>query len=164
MESHRIQNIVSLHIGCRRGAALRMTLLAIAFSVLCAVPARADDDRQRAVLAAHEKRRVATLNGDSDAVASMMTDDLTFTHANAVVETKAQFVDALKTRRLSYKALTNEDRQVRVHGGTGVVSGTCRILVDASGTEIDIRVRFTELWVKEGERWRMMLWHATQVQ
>jgi len=139
-------------------------LLAVAFSFLCAVPARADDGQQ-AVLAAHEQRRAATLKGDSDAVASMMRDDLTFTHANAVVETKAQFVDALKTRRLRYKALADgEDRTVRVHGGTGVVSGTCRILVDASGTEIDIRVRFTELWVKEGERWRMMLWHATQVQ
>jgi ketosteroid isomerase-like protein len=122
------------------------------------------DDVLQEVLAAHEKRRVATLNGDANAVASMMTDDLTFTHANAIVETKEQFVDALRTRKLQYKALTDEDRQVRVHGSTGVVSGTCRILVDASGTEIDIRVRFTELWVKEGDNWRMMLWHATTVQ
>jgi hypothetical protein len=55
------------------------------------------------VFAAHEKRKVATLNGDANAVASMMIDDLTFTHANAVVETKEQFVDALRTRRLQYK-------------------------------------------------------------
>ncbi len=118
---------------------------------------------KQAILAAHEQRRSATLGGDADAVASMMTDDLTFTHANAVVENKAQFVEALKTRRLQYKSLTDEDTTVRVHGTTGVVSGTCHILVDASGTMIDIRVRFTELWVKEGETWRMMLWHATEV-
>ena len=127
-------------------------------------PSVQTNNAQQEVLAAHEKRRVATLNGDANAVASMMIDDLTFTHANAIVETKEQFVDAIKTRRLQYKALTDEDRQVRVHGSTGVVSGTCRILVDASSTEIDIRVRFTELWVKESETWRMMLWHATTVQ
>jgi ketosteroid isomerase-like protein len=120
-------------------------------------------DAQQEVFAAHEKRRIATLNGDANIVASMMTDDLTFIHANAVVETKEQFIDALKTRRLQYKTLTDEDRQVRVNGTTGVVSGTVHIVVDASGMEYDLRVLFTELWVKEGDAWRMMLWHATEV-
>jgi len=50
---------------------------------------------------------------------------------------------------------------VRVHGDAGIVSGTCRIVVTASGKDIDIRVRFTEL--KEGGAWRMLLWHATNV-
>jgi ketosteroid isomerase-like protein len=122
------------------------------------------DKAHQEVLAAHEKRRTTTLNGDANTVASMMTDDLTFTHANAVVETKEQFVDALKTQRLQYKTLTDEDLQVRVNGSTGVVSGTVHIVVDASGTEYDLRVLFTELWVKEGDTWKMMLWHATEVQ
>jgi ketosteroid isomerase-like protein len=146
-----------------RNTVFLVTLLSIA-CLWSSTTSVGKGDAQQEVLAAHEKRRLATLSGDADAVASMMTNDLTFTHANAVVETKEQFIDALRTRRLQYKALTDEDRQVRVHGSTGVVSGTCRILVNASGTEIDIRVRFTELWVKEGETWRMMLWHATTVQ
>lgn len=121
------------------------------------------EDAQQEVLAAHEKRRIATLNGDATIVASMMTNDLTFTHANAVVETKDQFIDALKSQTLRYKTLTDEDQQVRVNGSTGVVSGTCHIVVDASGTEYDLRVVFTELWAKEADTWRMMLWHATEV-
>ena len=121
------------------------------------------EEVKQEVLAAHEKRRVETLNGNADVVASMMTDDLTFTHANAVVDKKEQFIDALKTRNLQYQAITDEDIKVRVHGTTGVVSGICRLLVDASGTMIDIRVEFTELWVKEQETWKMMLWHATEV-
>lgn len=123
------------------------------------------NDAKQEVLEAHEQRRLATLNGDAQAVASMMTEDLTFTHANAVVESKAQFIEALETRRLQYQAITDEeDIIIRVNGGTGVVSGICRILVDASGTMIDIRVAFTELWVKEQDSWKMMLWHATEVQ
>ena len=93
----------------------------------------------------------------------MMTDDLTFTHANGVVESKAQFLDALETGRLKYKTLTDEERQVRVHGYAGIVSGTCRIVVTASGTEFDIRMLFTELWVKKGTAWQMVLWHATNL-
>jgi len=146
-----------------RGTELLATLLCLISLWSCTTNVQTDDAQQE-VLAAHEKRRAATLNGDANTVASMMTDDLTFTHANAVVETKEQFVDALKTRKLQYKTLIDEDRQVRVNGSTGVVSGTCHIVVDASGTEYDLRVRFTELWAKEGDTWQMMLWHATQVQ
>jgi ketosteroid isomerase-like protein len=158
-----LNKTINLPLWSQRNTVFLVSMLTIFTCFSCSEPVRTEDAEQE-VLAAHEKRRIATLEGDADAVASMMTDDLTFTHANAVVETKDQFVDALRSRRLQYKALTDEDRQVRVHGSTGVVSGTCHILVDASGTEIDIRVRFTELWVKEGDAWRMMLWHATEVQ
>jgi ketosteroid isomerase-like protein len=147
-----------------RVTGLMAILLYLLVSVSCTTNNEQTNDAQQEVLAAHEKRRIATLNGDADTVASLMTDDLTFTHANAVVETKEQFIDALKTRRLQYKTLTDEDRQVRVNGTTGVVSGTVHIVVDASGTEYDLRVLFTELWVKEGDTWKMMLWHATEVQ
>jgi ketosteroid isomerase-like protein len=139
------------------------TLLCLVSLWSCTTNAQTDDAEQE-VLAAHEKRRQATLNGDANTVASMMTDDLTFTHANAVVETKEQFIEALESRRLQYKTLTDEDLQVRVTGNTGVVSGTVHIVVDAAGTEYDLRVLFTELWVKEGDTWKMMLWHATEVQ
>ena len=139
-------------------------LLSLLVVLSCTTNNEQTNDAHQEVLEAHEERRVATLNGDANTVASMMTDDLTFTHANAVVETKEQFVDALETGRLQYKTLTDEDLQVRVTGTTGVVSGTVHIVVDASGTEYDLRVLFTELWVKEDDTWKMMLWHATEVQ
>jgi ketosteroid isomerase-like protein len=139
------------------------TLLVIAWSVLSAPSAWAAGDTEQVVLAAHEIRRAATLAGDVAALDSMMIDDLTFMHANAAVETKAEFLNALKSGRYKYQSLTDEERRVRVHGDTGIVSGTCRILVIASGKDIDIRVAFTELWIKEREAWRMALWQATQV-
>lgn len=144
-------------------AGVLVTFLCLVSFNSCTTNMNTDEEKQN-VLAAHEQRRTATLNGDANTVASLMTDDLTFTHANAVVETKEQFVDALKTQRLQYKTLTDDDLQVRVTGNTGVVSGTVHIVVDASGTEYDLRVLFTELWVKEDDSWKMMLWHATEVQ
>ena len=158
-----IERKISKNIRRIGGTGLLATLLCLLTLWSCTANAQTDDAHQE-VLEAHEERRIATLNGDAITVASMMTDDLTFTHANAVVETKEQFVDALETRRLQYKTLTDEDLQVRVTGTTGVVSGTVHIVVDASGTEYDLRVLFTELWVKEDDTWKMMLWHATEVQ
>ena len=125
-------------VGSLRAVRVLTTLLSIACSVLWAAAASAADATEQAVLAAHEKRRNATLAGDAAAVGSMMTDDLTFTHANAAVETKAEFLDALKTGRYQYKSLTDEERGVRVHGDTGIVSGTCRIVVTAGRTSTSV--------------------------
>jgi ABC-type phosphate/phosphonate transport system substrate-binding protein len=140
-----------------------MTLLSMAIVLLSCSQKSTSDDAKQEVEIAHEKRRTATLDGNWEAVASMMTDDLTFTHANAVVENKAQFIDALKSKRLQYKTLADDNVKVRVHDITGVVSGICHIVVDASGTLIDLRVEFTELWVKKDNKWMMLLWHATEV-
>lgn len=140
-----------------------ITTLGLAIMSLSCSQKSSTKDAEIEVKAAHEERRVTTLDGNWEAVASMMTNDLTFTHANAVVENKAQFIDALKSKRLQYKTLANDNVKVRVHGNTGIVSGICHIVVDASGTLIDLRVEFTELWVKKENKWMMLLWHATEV-
>lgn len=120
-------------------------------------------DAEKGVLAAQD-RRIALLNaGDASGLGAHMTDDLTWTHSNALVEAKAQFLEAVRSGRYKYKSTTFEDRRVRLHGDAGVVSGTARVLVTADGREIDIRLRFTELYVKQGGAWKMALWQSTRV-
>ena len=138
------------------------TLLCVVCLWSCSTPEQTDNAEQE-VLAAHEKRRVATLNENVATLDSLMIDDLTFMHPNAVVNTKAQFLNSLSNRSVQFTGLTDEELSVRVHGTTGVASGIVRVQVIASGTPVDIRVRFTELWVKVDDTWRMMLWQATAV-
>lgn len=121
-------------------------------------------DAEQAVLAAQD-RRIALLNAsDVPGLSALMTDDLSWTHSNALVETKAQFIEAVRSGKYKYKSTTFEDRRVRLHGdAAGIVSGTVRVLVTADGRDIDIRLRFTELYVKQGGAWKMALWQSTRV-
>jgi uncharacterized protein (TIGR02246 family) len=119
---------------------------------------------EQAVLAAHDKRIAATLAADLALLGGMMTDDLTYTHSNAVVETRADFLDGLKTGKYRYKAMTFDERRVRLHGdATAIVSGTCRVQVTTGGRDVDVKLRFTELYVKQGGAWKMALWQSTRV-
>ena len=120
-------------------------------------------EARQEVQAAHEMRRVATVNENVSVLDSLMMDDLTFMHPNAVVDTKPQFLNSISSGAVQFTALTDEDVTVRVHGTTGVVAGIVRVQVIASGTPVDVRVRFTELWVRQDNRWRMLLWQATAV-
>jgi uncharacterized protein (TIGR02246 family) len=126
-----------------------------------AAAARAGD--AEAVLAAHDKRIAATVAGDVAAVASMMTDDLTYTHSSGVVESKAEFLAGLKSGKYVYREISAPDRRVRVHGDAAIVSGPCHVVIEPGGKRTDLELYFTELYVKEAGRWRMALWHSTRL-
>lgn len=120
------------------------------------------DSKQRAVFDAHEKRRTLSAANNWAQLDSIMVDDLTFTHPNGITDSKSQFLEAIKSKSIVYESITDEDYQVRVHGDTGIVTGTCRIILVAGDLDIDVRVVFTELWIKKDNSWLMALWHATQ--
>jgi ketosteroid isomerase-like protein len=144
-----------------------MTRRLMALGVLLALGAGAAASAglvEDAVLAAQDKRIALTVAGDVPGLAAAMSDDLTWTHSNANVDTKADFLEAIRSGKYRYKSMTFDDRRVRLHGdATAIVSGTCRIQVTSGGRDLDIRLRFTELYVKQGGAWKMALWQSTRV-
>jgi ketosteroid isomerase-like protein len=116
-----------------------------------------------AVLAAQDKRIALTVAADVAGLGAMMTDDLSWTHSNANVESKAQFLEAIRSGKYKYRSMTFDDRKVRLHGDTAIVSGTCRVQVTTDGREIDIKLRFTELYVKQQGSWKQAMWQSTRV-
>ena len=131
---------------------------------LCASASALAGEVEQAVLAAQDRRSALTVAGDLAGLGAAMSDDLTWTHSNANVETKAEFLEAIRSGKYRYKSMTFGDRRVRLHGdSTAIVSGTCRVQVTSGGREIDIRLRFTELYVRQGGAWKMALWQSTRV-
>ena len=136
-------------------------LLAVCTSASAGVGA---GEVEQAVIAAHDKRVALTIAGDVASLGAMMSDDLSYTHSNANVETKAEFLESLRSGKSRYKSLTFDERRVRLYGdSTAVVSGTCRVQVTSGGNDLDLRLRFTELYVKPTGSWKMALWQSTRV-
>ena len=141
---------------------LALALLATLVTVAAVKPAGAADEKQ-AVLDAQDRRWKATVDADVDTLDRMTTDDMTYTHSSARVDTKATFLDSLRSGRVDYQSIVPEERSVRLYGDAAVVAGIAHVLVRAEGKDIDVRLRFTELYVKQGGQWRMALWHSTRV-
>ena len=109
------------------------------------------------------RRFEAVVRGDVAALDDILSDDLTYTHATGVHETKAEFIAKLKSGQLKYESLTPEDLRVRVYGATGVVTGVARVRVQVKGELLSFQLRFTDVYVKKGDRWQMVAWHATRL-
>ena len=142
----------------------RRRWIAGALLVLGAAGAAGAGEAEQAVLAAQDQRIKLLIAGDLAKLGAVMTDDLTWTHSNAIVETKAEFLDAVKTGKYVYKAMAFDERRVRLHGdATAIVSGTTKVQVVTGGRDIEVKLRFTELYVKDKGGWKMALWQSTRV-
>jgi hypothetical protein len=140
---------------------LALALLATLASAAAGLAGAAEE--RQAVLDAQDRRWKATVDADVDTLGRMTTDDMTYTHSSARVDTKASFLDSLKSGRVDYQSIVPEERTVRLYGDAAVVAGIAHVLVRAEGNDIDVRLRFTELYVKQDGQWRMALWHSTRV-
>lgn len=73
------------------------------------------------------------------------------------LENKAQSIESAKGSKMTFESLDLSDLAARVNGETAVVTGVNHVKgKDAAGKPLDLRVRFTDTYVKRDGRW--MVW------
>lgn len=112
-----------------------------------------------------EQKRVDALVGaDVSSLETLYADDLIYTHSTGLVETKAEFIGRLANGERRYKSMEHEQGLVlRVYGDAAVLNGSTRVKVEARGEFPILHLRFTEVWVRRGDRWQVVAWHATRL-
>ena len=110
------------------------------------------------------KRFAAMTHRDIDGVAALLGEDLTYTHSGGDTETKAQFLETLRSGRIVYEQIEPADVAVRMYGQTAVVTGRSTMHVRTGGQPQTFQIRFVEVDVAIGGRWQMIAWEATRLQ
>ena len=83
----------------------------------------------------------------------MIADELTYGHTTGAVDTKAWYLDAVRSGR--YRKLTPNGMKVRVYGDAAVVTGRLGITVAAAGREpTDLNVGIIQVYVRRDGRWQ----------
>jgi ketosteroid isomerase-like protein len=141
-------------------ALLRFLPLAI---LLAAPLAAAPTAAESAVLAAEQARVAALVQDDFAALERLLADDLTYTHSNAAVDSKAQFLASLRSGRLKYQALDHSDQRVRVYGGAAILTGQTNVRSMFEGQPMRLTLRFTIVYIQRAGRWQMAAWHSARV-
>ncbi|HRE82588.1 MAG TPA: nuclear transport factor 2 family protein [Opitutaceae bacterium] len=138
-------------------------LLFVTLVLLTLTTSRADDARASEVLAAERARINALIADDFDALEQIFADDLIYVHSNTKIDSKASFLDSLRSKRLKYKSLTHSDQRVRCYGDTAILTGQTNVISISDGKENLHRLRFTLVYVFEKGRWRFTTWQSTRL-
>lgn len=113
--------------------------------------------------AAEEARYRAMTANDLAALANLLGDDLLYTHSSAVTDTKASYLESLRTGKVRYLAAQRDGVSVRAYGDTALVHGHARIEAEIDGTRRSLDNMFVNVWVRRAGGWQMVHWASTAI-
>ncbi len=114
-----------------------------------------------AVLGADDARLLALTQGNFEACARLLSENLVFAHSSGRVDGKRTYVEALYSGK--YLFADRSDAVVYERGDAAWMVGRIRQQVVRGGQQRDIDARFLSVWVVEGGLWRMTAYAATPI-
>ena len=114
--------------------------------------------------AAEQRRCDAIVAGRHDELAELLTDDLMHIHAVGYTDDKQGYLAGLR-ERLIVRSISRDAVAIEVLGDMAVMTGQLVNVVRERGGDAWLigESIVTQLWRREGPRWRMFLYQATLV-
>jgi ketosteroid isomerase-like protein len=144
-----------LSIMNRRDLARGGTIVALAAAVGALGSKEALADATGDVLAAIEEYRKAMVDGNGARLLEMSADDMSFGHANGVVQTKVEFVKTVVDKVEVFYAIKLYDHNIRVSGDLAIARHTFDADVFFQGKDQNFLLNIIQIWKKEDGRWRL---------
>ena len=113
-------------------------------------------------LAAEQARYAAQMSNDFAAMERMFGDDLVYIHSSTVVDTKASFIESMRSGTVKYRNMKRGDVKVRTFGSVAIITGRGVFEVTARGQDLRLDLLFTVVWAKRDGRPQFVSWQATR--
>jgi ketosteroid isomerase-like protein len=118
---------------------------------------------EQEILALEEKRCAAMAANDVATLEKLFHEALIYTHSSAVVDTRASYLEALKSGHTRYHSVQRSDEKVRVCGDSALVTGRAIIDVTVKGEKKHLDTRFLDVWTKTPQGWKFVAWQSTKL-
>ena len=119
-----------------------------------------NDSVAQEILALDQERLQAAVNNDVDALNRILSDDLSYVHTTAAVDTKESFTSGIASGRLNYESIVSSNTAVRLYGdNTALVTGNADVQVNGN----EFTLQFTNVYINKEAGWQLVSWHATRL-
>jgi ketosteroid isomerase-like protein len=143
---------------------LRTLSAAALLALMVPTIGRADDaDAEKQVALLSKQHREAVVKGDTKAMDSILADDWVGINPRGDVGGKAQTAKDLKDGSIDFEAIDPEEVKVRVYGDAAIVMGRYHVKLTFRGMKVDDLVRTTEIFAKQGGKWRCVSTQVTSI-
>ena len=132
-------------------------------SLVLLAKAQMAGDGEREIRELETQRFRAMERVDVAALNRILSDDLIYTHANGLQQTKAELIGVLGSGDMKYESISTEDTRVRIYNETAVVTGRASMKIKARGEEQTFKLCYLDVYVKQGSRWQMVAWQSSRV-
>ena len=142
---------------------LALPVLALGIGLMSVAPAFAGADED-AVAKNVEAFRAAQQAGSAEGIAPLCADDLSYSHSNAKVDTKASLLDGIVKANYKWTSLQYKDPTIRVVGPSAIVRFNFvgeQEFTDGKKTPQNLHILMN--WQKQGSDWKLLSRAATKL-
>jgi hypothetical protein len=142
----------------------QLALPALAIGLLGITPALANGEEE-AVAKNLEAFRLAQLAADAKAFDALCAPELSYSHSDGRVETKAEFIAASTNGKSKFVAIAYKDPKIRVVGTTAIVrfNWTHESETIPEGKKSSANLHILMSWQKQGADWKLLARGATRL-
>lgn len=121
-------------------------------------------DVQTEVRRADDARLAATLTVDVEQLDTVLSAQLSYGHANGLVQTKSELINSLRSQAFVYHTYDYEKRVVSPQGDNlATMSGIARLSASAGQQSVAFRLRFLALWKREAGHWKLIAYQSVRL-
>jgi len=119
-------------------------------------PALADAADEGAVKKAVDEFRVAIMKHDKEKLEALTLAQLSYSHSDARVQDKAQFIDGVMTSKSTIKSLEWPEMSVSVVGPNAIVRHLWVSESELDGKVTNTKIGVMQVWQKQGSDWKLL--------
>lgn len=141
----------------------QFALPVIALGLVSAMPAFAGADED-AIARNLETFRAAQAAGKADAIAPLCAEEMSYSHSNARIDTKASLLDGIAKANYKWTSLEYKDPTIKVVGPAAIVRFTFvgeQEFTDGKKTPQNLHILMN--WQKQGSDWKILSRAATKL-
>jgi ketosteroid isomerase-like protein len=140
----------------RRELAVAGAVAAAASGVLMRDAARAEPGDDAAVSQAVEELRKALLDKDKARLEQLTAEQLSYGHSDGRVQTKAEFIDGVMSRKALVKSLTFPELKVALAGNAAIARHIYASESETDGKSSSVRIGILAVWQNQGGSWKLL--------
>jgi hypothetical protein len=114
---------------------------------------------EKAVVTAEKQYADAMVKADAGALRRLLADDLSYTHSNALIETKDDVLKAITSGKTKYKSIDFKTSNIRQYGDT-IITNHQMVFAQPDRTT---NVYVSMVWVRQPDGWKLVQRQATRL-
>ena len=115
---------------------------------------------EKDILGLEDKRFAAMITRDFAGLDKVVHEELLYTHSSGVTDTKASWIESMRSGRVKYKSVQCSERQVRFFGEVALARGRAAIEVEIGGEPKSLRLLFLNAWTRTPQGWKFVAWQS----
>ena len=115
------------------------------------------------ILALEARRYEAMTGNDLASLAALLHDDLIYTHSSGMVDSKASYLESLRSGRTQYLRVERRDSQVKLLGDVALIIAGSHIDVIVKGVARSLDLRSLAAWTATLNGWQFVAWQSCSI-